>query len=59
MSHPGRVFSRAELLRAVRADDVVVLDRVIDVNITRIRQKIGPYGKNIVTRQGYGYVFVE
>lgn len=59
MSHPGRVFSRAELLKAVWADDVVVLDRVIDVNITRIRQKIGPYGKNIVTRQGYGYVFVE
>lgn len=59
MSNPGRMFSRAELLRAIWADDVVVLDRVIDVNITRIRQKIGTYGKNIVTRSGYGYLFVE
>lgn len=54
----GRVLSRAELLKAVWTDDVVVLDRVVDVNITRIRQKIGPYGKNIVTRSGYGYTFV-
>lgn len=59
VSNPGRMFSRAELLKAVWADDVVVLDRVIDVNITRIRQKIGKYGKNIVTRSGYGYIFVE
>lgn len=59
VSHPGRMFSRAELLKAVWTEDVVVLDRVIDVNITRIRQKIGEYGKNIVTRSGYGYIFVE
>lgn len=59
VSNPGRVFSRAELLKAVWTDDVVVLDRVIDVNITRIRSKIGVYGKNIVTRSGYGYIFVE
>ena len=38
---------------------LVVLDRVVDVNITRIRQKIGIYGKNIVTRSGYGYGFIE
>lgn len=36
---------------------VVVLDRTIDVNITRLRKKIGEYGRNIVTRLGYGYCF--
>lgn len=59
LSHPGRIFSRAELLQKIWNDEVVVLDRVVDVNITRIRQKIGPYAKNIVTRSGYGYGFIE
>ncbi len=59
MRHPGQIFSREELLKTIWPDEVVVLDRVIDVNITRIRQKIGSYGRNIVTRSGYGYVFVE
>lgn len=59
LSHRGHVFSREELLRSIWPDEVVVLDRVVDVNITRIRQKIGRYGKNIVTRSGYGYGFVE
>ncbi len=59
VSNIGQVFSRAELLTEIWTDEVVVLDRVIDVNITRIRQKIGQYGKNIVTRSGYGYGFIE
>lgn len=59
MSHPGYVFSREELLDAIWPDEVVVLDRVVDVNITRIRRKIGKYGKNIVSRSGYGYGFME
>jgi len=59
LSHRGRIFSRTELLNGIWPDDVIVLDRVVDVNITRIRQKIGRYGKNIVTRSGYGYGFVE
>lgn len=59
LSHPGRIFSRAELLKEVWPDEVIVLDRVVDVNITRIRHKIGPYGRNIVTRSGYGYGFIE
>lgn len=59
VSNPGKVFSRGELLRDIWPDEVVVLDRVVDVNITRIRQKIGPYGKNIITRSGYGYGFIE
>ncbi len=59
LSNRGRVYSREELLSEIWPDEVVVLDRVVDVNVTRIRQKIGEYGKNIVTRFGYGYVFVE
>lgn len=59
VSNRGRIFSRTDLLKEIWSDEVVVLDRVIDVNVTRIRQKIGIYGKNIVTRSGYGYVFVE
>lgn len=59
LSHKGKVFSRVELLEKIWPEEVVVLDRVVDVNITRIRQKLGPYGKYIVTRSGYGYVFVE
>jgi len=58
LSNRGKIFSREMLLNEIWPDEVVVLDRVIDVNITRIRSKIAPYGKNIVTRSGYGYVFV-
>ena len=59
VSNMGQIFSRAELLNEIWPDEVVVVDRVIDVNITRIRQKIGKYGKLIVTRSGYGYGFIE
>lgn len=59
ISNPGQIFSRGELLNMIWPEEVVVLDRVIDVNITRIRRKIGVYSKNIVTRSGYGYGFVE
>lgn len=57
MENMNRVFTREEILSRVWTDEVVVLDRTIDVNITRLRKKIGNYGKNIVTRLGYGYCF--
>jgi DNA-binding response OmpR family regulator len=53
----GRVFSREDILNRVWNNEVYVLDRTIDVNITRLRKKIGKYGKCIVTRLGYGYCF--
>jgi len=59
LENKNRVFSRDEMLNMVWSDEVIVLDRTIDVNITRLRKKIGPYGKNIVTRLGYGYCFEE
>lgn len=55
----GRIFSREEILSRVWPDEVVVLDRVIDVNITRLRRKLGRYGKMIITRSGYGYGFSD
>lgn len=57
MTHSGRIFSRQEILNVVWPDEVIVTDRVIDVNITRLRSKLGPYGQFIVTRSGYGYGF--
>ena len=53
----GKVFSRQELIDRVWPKDVMVLDRTVDVNITRMRKKIGKFAKCIVTRLGFGYYF--
>lgn len=53
------VYSREEILSKIWSDDVIVLGRTVDVNITRLRKKIGEYGKCVVTRHGYGYCFEE
>ncbi len=57
LEEKGRVFSRQELIDRVWPKDVMVLDRTVDVNITRMRKKIGPFAKCIVTRLGFGYYF--
>ena len=57
LQHPGKVFSREDLLKYCWPQDVLVLDRTVDVNITRLRKKIGRYGQQIKTRVGYGYYF--
>lgn len=57
ISHRGKICSREQILTRVWTNEVVVLDRTIDVNITRIRSKIEPYGSYIVTRSGFGYGF--
>ncbi|MFA4086798.1 response regulator transcription factor [Paramuribaculum intestinale] len=59
LSDRNRVFSRAELLSEVWPGETVVADRAVDVNVTRIRQKIGRYGRHIITRSGYGYGFMD
>ena len=59
LENRGNVFSREEILSRIWKDEVYVLDRTIDVNMTRLRKKIGPYGKNIVTRLGFGYCFED
>ncbi|HCJ46400.1 MAG TPA: DNA-binding response regulator [Prevotella sp.] len=57
LEEKGRVFSRQELIDKVWPKDVLVLDRTVDVNITRLRKKIGRFAKCIVTRLGFGYYF--
>ena len=59
MKRPGRVYSREEILANVWPDDVNVLERSIDVNMARLRKKLGEYANNIVSRSGYGYCFVN
>lgn len=57
LSHRGQVFSRQELLDNVWPDDATVTERTVDVNITRLRKKLGSYASCILTRQGFGYYF--
>lgn len=57
LSKPGHLFSREEILSTTWPNDTIVLGRTVDVNITRIRKKIGQYGKYIRTKFGYGYMF--
>ena len=57
ITNKGKICSRDQILANVWSDEVIVLDRTIDVNITRIRQKIGEYGACIITRAGFGYGF--
>ncbi len=57
VGHPNVVFNRETLLEKIWHNDVYVIDRTIDVHITRLRKKIIPYDKYLVTRLGYGYCF--
>lgn len=55
LENPDRIFTREDIMRRVWPEDVVVFDRTVDVHITRLRNKIAPYGKHIISRSGYGY----
>lgn len=59
MSHPGIVYSRNQLLYQVWGEDAYFIDRTVDVHITKIRKKLGPYGDFIETVRGVGYKFVR
>lgn len=53
----GQYISREEILKRIWKDDVIVTERNVDVNIARLRKKIGDYGSNIKGKSGYGYCF--
>lgn len=53
----GEVLSRDYLLESIWGNDVVVSERTVDVHIARLRNKLGPYGKNIQNKIGFGYFF--
>ena len=57
LSHRGQVFSRLQLLDEVWPQDVIVTERTVDVNIARLRKKLGRFAACLVSRTGYGYVF--
>lgn len=57
LEHKGHVFSRDDLIMRVWPTDVIVSDRTVDVNITRLRKKLGRYADCLVTRTGFGYCF--
>lgn len=59
MSNRNRLFSRTEIFKAVWPEQVIVSDRTIDVNISRIRKKLGDYARCLVNRSGFGYGFME
>ncbi|HZK96842.1 MAG TPA: response regulator transcription factor [Prolixibacteraceae bacterium] len=54
---PGRIFSREEILRRIWESDVIVIDRTVDVNMTRLRRKMEKYGSYIRNKPGFGYYF--
>jgi len=53
----GRIFSREEILRRIWESDVIVIDRTVDVNMTRLRRKMEEYGSYIRNKPGFGYYF--
>jgi DNA-binding response OmpR family regulator len=57
LENQGKVYSREEILTTVWGHDVIVTERTVDVNITRLRTKLGIYGKNLKNKTGYGYFF--
>ena len=56
--HPGRFFTREEILKAVWPDDAFVGERSVDVHIARLRKKLGSEGQRIVNKTGFGYGLV-
>lgn len=59
LRNEGAVFSREEILRRVWDDHIIVSDRTTDVHITRLRKKLGSYGKYLRNKPGYGYAFEQ
>lgn len=55
MSNPNKLFAREDLINSVWRDNTFITERTVDVHITRLRKKIGEYGKLITSRSGYGY----
>ena len=59
VKRPGWVFTRSQIVDAVKGDDYFVTDRSVDVQIVGLRKKLGSAGKYIETVRGVGYRFKE
>lgn len=58
LQHPGRVFSRQDIIASCWPEDAWVAERTVDVNIGRLRRKLGESGSRISSRIGFGYMLV-
>lgn len=59
LNHPGQLFSREQLLNAVWHETAYVLERTVDVHITHLRHKLGPYREHLQTKSGFGYMWKQ
>ena len=57
LTHRGHVFSRQQLIKRIWPDDVIVTERTVDVNVARLRKKLGRLASRLSSRHGYGYIF--
>ncbi len=57
LKNTGKVFAREEILNYAWKEHSYVIDRTVDVHMTRLRKKLGEYGKYIISRSGHGYCF--
>ncbi len=57
LKNQAKVFSREDILRRIWGSDVIVTDRTVDVNIARLRSKLGKYDECLKNKSGYGYFF--
>jgi DNA-binding response OmpR family regulator len=57
LENQGKVFSREDILGRIWGQDVIVTERTVDVNITRLRTKLGQFGSSLKNKTGYGYFF--
>lgn len=57
LKHPGKIFSRDNIIDSIRGNDIYVVDRTIDVHIMNLRKKIGAYKNVVSTYSGVGYGF--
>jgi DNA-binding response OmpR family regulator len=57
LENQGKVFSRDDILEKVWGTDVIVTERTVDVNITRLRNKLGQHSQSLKNKTGYGYYF--
>jgi DNA-binding response OmpR family regulator len=57
LENQSKVFSREDFLSRIWGGEVIVTDRTVDVNITRLRTKLGKFGQNLKNKTGYGYFF--
>jgi two-component system, OmpR family, alkaline phosphatase synthesis response regulator PhoP len=57
LGNPGKLFSRKDIIRKVWGEDVIIKERTVDVNITKLRSKLGEYGSCLSNKKGFGYYF--